>query len=260
MIDIVCVYNNYDILEKNLLQSLKLQTARYNLILIDNRTHQFPSAAKALNYGGRKANSEYIMFVHQDIYIPDPYWLAIVKAYLNNINDIGIAGVAGMIAGGYSNKERGRNIIKHGKELELWSWGNPIDKPVPVQSLDECLFIIPKKVFNIYQFDEVVCPYWDLYAVDYGLNIQSTTQFKTYVLPVMVYHKSMGRLTREYFISLNKIVKKHRHNYNRINTTTGSWVTAPLLSFMQMKTNLICIKVQKLISSITKQFKLKFSF
>jgi len=248
MIDIVCVFNDCDILENNLLQSLRHQTSRYNLILIDNRAHQFSSAAKALNYGGRKANSEYVMFAHQDIYIPEPHGLEMVEIFLNNIYDLGVAGFAGMVAGGYSNKKRGRNIIRHGKELVSWSWGNFIDKPESVQSVDECLFIIPKIIFNIYQFDEIVCPYWDLYAVDYCLNIQSVTQLKTYVLPIMIYHRSTGRLTKEYFTSLYKVIKKHRHHYSRINTTTGSWVTPPLLSFMQMKIRWISIKIKKIIS------------
>ena len=53
MLSIICVYNNRDILEKYLLNSLKVQSIEYELILIDNTSGKFNSAAKALNYGGK---------------------------------------------------------------------------------------------------------------------------------------------------------------------------------------------------------------
>lgn len=226
MISIVCVYNNKDVLENNLLRSIEAQTVDQELILIDNRGHQFPSAAKALNYGGRNANSEYIIFSHQDIYLPNPHWLEEAEDYLESTPDLGIAGVAGMIAGGHCNKERGRNIIKHGKSLEPWSWGRPIVKPEPVQTLDECLFIIPKKIFDVYPLDEGTCAHWDLYAVDYCLSIREAMCLVAYALPMMVHHRSLGHTTEKYFLTLNKVLKKHRQHCKRINTTTGSWSTS----------------------------------
>ena len=40
MMSIVCVYNNKTILEEYLLKSLKKQTSKYELILVDNRKKQ----------------------------------------------------------------------------------------------------------------------------------------------------------------------------------------------------------------------------
>lgn len=225
MISIVCVYNDKEVLENNLLSSLVCQTADHEIILVDNREHQFSSATKALNHGGRKANSKYIVFSHQDIYLPSSHWLEDTEFYLESIPKLGIAGVAGMISGGRCNKERGRNIIMHGKSLESWSWGRTIVKPEPVQTLDECLFIIPKRIFDIHPLDEETSVYWDLYAVDYCLSILEEMNLFAYVLPVMVYHMSLGHITEEYFLTLSKILKKHRKFCKRINTTTGSWNT-----------------------------------
>ncbi len=64
---IVCVYNNVEILNQYLLESLKSQTILYELILLDNSCNKYKSAAEALNYGGERAKGRYIMFVHQDI-------------------------------------------------------------------------------------------------------------------------------------------------------------------------------------------------
>ncbi len=234
MISIICVYSNSEVLEKNLLSSIEAQTVDHELILIDNRKQQFPSAAKALNYGGRKANSEYLLFSHQDIYLPSPRWLEEAEGYLKGIPDLGIAGVAGMIAGGHSNSERGRNIIKHGKSLIQWSWGRTIVKPEQVQTLDECLFIIPKKVFDVYPLDEETCAHWDLYAVDYCLSLRESIGLVSYALPMMVHHRSLGKITKTYFLTLNRVLKKHRHHCMRINTTTGSWSTSYPLGLQRL--------------------------
>jgi GT2 family glycosyltransferase len=241
------VYNNKDVLDNYLLRSIEVQTARHELILIDNRGHQYPSAAKALNQGSRKTNSEFIMFIHQDIYLPNPYWLKEAEDYLKAIPDLGVAGVAGMIAGGHSNKERGRNIIKHGKSLETWAWGNPIVKPETVQTVDECLFIIPKKIFDEHPLDEETCAYWDFYAVDYCLSIRESIGLNTYVLPLMVHHGSVGHITEKYFITLNRVIKKHRQHYKQINTTTGSYRTSPFFGYLQRKIKWIDMKALKVI-------------
>ncbi len=233
MVSIVCVYNNRQILEDYLLRGLQNQTTEFELILVDNMSNQFTSAANALNYGGRCATSKYIMFIHQDVYLPSGRWLEEAEGYLESLSNLGIAGVAGMVEDGRYNHERGRNIIKHGDPLEDWSWGHPIVKPVPVQTLDECLVLIPKNIFERSPFDETTCDGWDLYAVDYCLSAKRNG-LGVYVLPMMVHHGSKGRVTESYFKTLEKILKKHKGHYDRINTTIDSWSTFYSLSTQRM--------------------------
>jgi glycosyltransferase involved in cell wall biosynthesis len=64
MFSVVCVYNDRAILRDCLLKSLKGQTTAYELILVDNSGRQYNSASEALNWGGRKAKGNYIMFAH----------------------------------------------------------------------------------------------------------------------------------------------------------------------------------------------------
>ena len=224
MISIVCVYNDEAVLKNFLLESLQNQTAKHELILEDNTRSRFSSAAQALNHGGRKARSKYIMFVHQDIDLLSDRWLEDAERWLDMIPNLGIAGVAGMSEFGCSNKERGRNIINHGDPEQAWSWGNPISKPEVVQTLDECLVIIPKKIFEAHGFDEITCDGWDLYAVDYCLSIKRTGRL-AYAIPMFVYHGSTGHLTERYFSVLSKLLKKHKKYFKIINTTTGRWST-----------------------------------
>jgi len=44
---VVCVYNNEDILKVALLRSLESQSAKFELILLDNRDARYKSAAQA---------------------------------------------------------------------------------------------------------------------------------------------------------------------------------------------------------------------
>ena len=224
MISIVCVYNDEKVLECFLLKSLQNQTAKYELILEDNIRSRFSSAAQALNHGGRKASSKYIMFVHQDIDLLSDRWLEDAERWLDMIPNLGIAGVAGMSEFGCTNKERGRNIINHGNPEQVWSWGNPISMPEVVQTLDECLVIIPKKIFDAHGFDAITCDCWDLYAVDYCLSIKRIGCL-AYVIPMFVYHGSMGHLAERYYRVLSKVLKKHKKYFKIINTTMGCWST-----------------------------------
>jgi hypothetical protein len=164
------------------------------------------------------------MFVHQDIDLSSDKWLEDAERWLDTIPNLGIAGVAGMSELGRTNSERGRNIIKHGVPPQMWSWGNPISKPEVVQTLDECLVIIPKKIFNTQEFDAITCDGWDLYAVDYCLSIKGIGCL-AYAIQMFVYHGSMGHLTERYFSVLNKVLKKHKKYFKIINTTTGRWST-----------------------------------
>ncbi|HEY3361717.1 MAG TPA: glycosyltransferase [Methanosarcina sp.] len=236
MISVVCVYNDKKIFNDFLLKSLKNQNAKFELIGIDNTSNEFKSAAEALNYGGKKATNKYIMFAHQDVSFLPKTWLKDIEKLLDPISNLGIAGVAGMSESGSSNTERGRNIITHGISREAWSWGNRIQKPVPVQTLDECLVIIPKSTFDVLMFDEKTCDGWHLYAVDYCLSAKEKG-FNVYVLPVDLYHLSsavsnkrfqswIGPLPDEYYVTLDSLIKKHRDKFKRIYTTCGDWSTS----------------------------------
>ena len=143
MISVICVYNDEAILERYLLKSLEQQTEKGEVILLDNTNGRFSSAAEALNFGGNKGSSKYLMFVHQDVLLPSSDWLLKAEHYLDSIPKLGIAGVAGMVEGGRSNEERGRNVIKHGESPKEWNWGHPISTREPVQTLDELMVIIP---------------------------------------------------------------------------------------------------------------------
>jgi hypothetical protein len=148
--------------------------------------------------------------------------------------NLGIAGVAG------KSEDRKGIItnIKCGTPAKL-AGEIQIKNPTKVQTLDECLVIIPKSVFSVLQFDEKTCNDWHLYTVDYCLSCKRLA-LDVYVIPVVIYHKSDGIFTKSrlqilkslrvfpesYYVTLEMVLKKHRSQYKRIYTTCGDWSTS----------------------------------
>ena len=259
MISIVCVFNDKIMLNKFLIKGLKNQTEHYELILIDNTKNKFKSAANALNSGAKNATGTYVMFVHQDVVLCSDTWLEEAEKIIESIGNNAIVGIVGMSEKGINNKLRGRNIIIHGDPPEKWGWGNLIEKSEIVQTLDECLIIIPKSIFDTYKFDEKTCQKWDLYVVEYCLNMKKN-DVNSYVMPLSIYHRSTGVASKNYFDTLKKVLKKHKH-IEHVYTTCGDWNNKyPLLlqkySFillLQMFLNKI--NARKLRISLKRKFK-----
>jgi glycosyltransferase involved in cell wall biosynthesis len=249
MISVVCVYNNEKIFNGWTLASLKNQTVEYELIKIDNTKNQFKSAAQALNYGGKQAKGKYIIFMHQDIDLSSDSWLKDTEKILDSLPDLGIAGIIGSATKGDNVQERTLNVIRHADNQRLI--GNPIREPERVQTLDELLLIIPKHIFEKYQFDEMACDDWHLYGVDYCLTA-GCLGFGVYVIPMFVRHMSegaglkplfslrvilnFGPMLKEYYRSLDKVLKKHKNHYKWIYTTCGhgKWSTSQPLIFQRI--------------------------
>jgi hypothetical protein len=269
MISIICVYNNESILRNCLLKSLSQQKTDYELITIDNTENRFKSAAAALNWGGMQAAGDYLMFVHQDVDLCSDSWLDNIEALLDSLPDLGIAGVAGIRERGATFKERfrnienqrplgrARNVISHGPQRQLW--GAPILHSEPVQTLDECLVIIPKSVFNVMQFDETTCSDWHLYAVDYCLSVK-TRGFGVYVIPKYLHHQSTGLeksplqiltsfniYSEEYYRTLKRILKKHKYQFEWIHTTCGSWNVAYPFTLQRAKAVLVYVVIEPVV-------------
>jgi glycosyltransferase involved in cell wall biosynthesis len=260
MISIVCVYNNERLLADFLLDSLNRQTAHYELITIDNTKNQCTSAAQALNWGGRKARGKYIMFVHQDIRLCSIEWLHDAERMLDSLPNLGVAGIAGRREASciLANLTNGTPPTAAGTYIGA--------EPVAVETLDECLTIVPRDVFNVLQFDEITCDGWHLYTVEYCVS-STLLGFTLYVLPFHAYHASRGTsstptepidrlisrcpmavpafLPKEYYAALKKVIKKHKNHVSKIHTVFGDWSTSSPVALQQMTS-----AVRKIASNI----------
>ncbi len=215
---IICVYNNKDILDEYLIKSLNEQTEDFELILVDNRNNRFNSASSALNYGAEEAHGDYFVFAHQDINFSDKNWVKDTFNQLKLLDNVGIVGVAGKTVDSIV-----RSNIKQGLDpVDVSPF--KIDEAVCASTLDECLFIIPREVFNKYPLDEDTCDDWHLYAVDYVYNIKNNG-FEAYIIPTNLEHRSKGASMNEnYYSTLPKLQKKYLKR-GLIRTCMGDWFT-----------------------------------
>jgi len=241
MISVVCVYNDLRIYNEYILSSIQRQHGIHEFIALDNQDGHFSSATQALNDGGRKATGAYIMFVHQDIRLNSDDWLDRAEEILRSVPNLGIAGVAGK-----RDKSGVITALTHGDPPKLAGYLQPTE-PLRVQTVDECLFFVPREVFVAINMDESTCENWHLYAVDYSLVIQERG-LTVYVLPLQVYHESEGELSDAYFVALRKIVAKHKRRYSTIYTTIWDWNTAVPIR-IQRAYCLLIRRIRKLMAS-----------
>lgn len=218
MITVICIYNHKNILEECLINSLNNQTIKYESIFIDNSNNKYSSAAKALNHNVKKAHGEYLMFVHQDIVIEEKDWLERVESTLNNLNNVGVMGVAGSKeydVGIFSN-------IRHGVN-KIYAGNHRINELTKVQTVDECLFIVPKNVCNKIEFDENNCYSWHLYAADFCIQTK-LAGYDVYVYPTEIYHKSPGAsMNISYYFTIKKLYKKYKDKLRFLRTSCSEW-------------------------------------
>lgn len=234
MISIICVYNNEEILNNYLLKGLKSQTVKYELILLDNTQGRFKSASEALNIGGNKAVGDYIMFVHQDILLDSNSCLEKFERGLKHLRNLGIAGIAGTIEKKNYKEEYIFTNITHGTP-PVRVTSKKFRNPIKAQTLDECLIVIPRRIFNQHQFDEIICDHWHLYVVDYCLSIKGYG-FNSYILPInSIHHRSAPGYSEEFYITLERTLKKHKKKYKHIYATMGRFSTSFFLKILQIR-------------------------
>ena len=243
MLSIISVINNEQRANEYLIRALNRQNTRHELLIIDNRSNIYKNAAQAYNLAASKANGDYLVFIHQDVFFHKNQWLKEIENYMSTIPDAGLAGIAGMKKPAYVNQLEmwlryfsivkihngqtwfstyGRGNLLTGKDQHQWP-GRLVSEPVPVQTVDELMLVLPAKIFDTFKFDEKTCDSWHLYGVDLSLTL-SKKRLKTYVLPPQAVHASEGKIDPLYIETLQKLIQKHK-NETIINTTCGLYPT-----------------------------------
>src|SRR4051812_39635967 len=126
---IVACVNNEEVLQKNLLVSPGLLNGGRNQLVIKRN---FTSASLAYNSALEEAENDIVIFVHQDVYLPDT-WFADLKRCLAVLEesdvDWGVLGCYGVRKG--ADDKLGR-VYTRG----LGAHGHQIINPEPVDTLD----------------------------------------------------------------------------------------------------------------------------
>jgi len=253
MITVISIINNRHIAKNYLLKGLDKQTAKYELLLVDNTASVFTSGAKANNTTASKASGDYLVFIHQDVLLRSKAVLQLIEDQLSTLSRVGLAAAVGMIKPRVINqfeaytrylvllrlglgplwfRHYGRGNNLHGLNMSPWG-GLFIKDPVSVQTVDEFLLVVPARIFERTKFDEVTCSDWHLFGTDYSLSIQRKG-YKTFVLPISVFHRSKGSISVQYVQTLAKVLEKHKEE-KVVNTPWGLYPTNPSFRSLSSK-------------------------
>ena len=237
MLTIICCYNNVEMLQEFVVNSLNKQTVSCNMVFIDTLSYNVNSAAHAYNdvldnpskYGVEL--TDYLLFTHQDIYFKDKEFLSkIEKLQIENPN--AIYGVAGR-----SIHNKCVSNLQY-MDDDSYITGTQCSNITLVESLDECCFAMTKELWSKVRFDEYVCNHWHLYAADFCYNARINQASDVFVVPYVIYHKNnseIGMIIDKYFVvSLSRMIAKYKYTYKCIKTTCCTVKTEWLSSRIDM--------------------------
>jgi glycosyl transferase family 2 len=163
---IICVFNDAPVREQCLDSSIERHRSEVDdldYVVVDNRDGAFPSAGAALNVGALRARHAHLVFVHQDVVLHSMTALERAAAILEADHGIGLVGAFGV--------ERGGRVVGRVRDRVVLL-GERTDGPVDVDSIDEVLFIVPRRVFDRERLSEAPAFAWHGYAVEYGLRLR----------------------------------------------------------------------------------------
>ena len=165
-VSIICVFNNPEVRRDCLDASIELLHASapdVEYLPVDNTGRQFSTAGAALNHGASLARHDYLVFVHQDVFLHSLIALEEAAGVLAE-GEIGLLGAAGIRGDGQI-----AGFVRDRVEL----LGSPLASPEDVDSLDEVLFMTTRSLMLSEPLTEQPEMAWHAYAVEYGLRVKA---------------------------------------------------------------------------------------
>jgi hypothetical protein len=183
-VSIVCVYNNAAVREQCLDRSIDLlgdESQDVEYLPIDNVNGTYPSAGAALNHGVCLARNDFVVFVHQDVFLHSLTALKQAAAHMA-AGGFGLLGAVGIRADGrITGRVRDRVVLL----------GDPVERPADVDSVDEVLFLAPRSQLLSEPLTESGDMAWHAYAVEYGLRVRRNG-LRTGVADIPLTHNSLS--------------------------------------------------------------------
>jgi len=199
----VTVFNDPAVLRSCLARSIDAgigSAPATDYIAVDNTDAVFASAGAALNHGAAQARHEYIAFVHQDVVLHRLAALEEAAGMLADDPGIGLLGAVGVTADGrFLGRVRDRILLL----------GEPAARPRAVDSVDELLFVVPRRALERMPLTEDPELAWHAYAVELGLRMRAAG-LRVCAADIPVTHNSLtGNLDR-LDVAYAAIAERHR--------------------------------------------------
>lgn len=223
MLSFICASNKPNILKECVISSLEKQKDRdFELVVVDTNLKQYASAVEALNEGADRAKGDYFVFLHQDIQFEDEDFVSRLRGYIER-GPFFVAGVAGAVPAKTKWRKRILTNIVNGDEKVNPGEPIPDDSIIRCNTVDECLFVIPRDVYARRPLTEYV-PTWHLYAVEYCLWAEQSEPGSVKIFPLKLWHRSDGvSFDASYYTALNRIISVYKRQYKVLYTTMGAW-------------------------------------
>jgi len=162
----------------------------------------FSSAALAYNDAIDRAQTDLIVFAHQDVYFPDT-WLGDLDRSLKILDsldpDWGVLGGWGTGRGGF---EAGFLY-----SVGLGLLGKPFERPVAVDTLDEFILVLRKS--SGLRFDPAL-PHFHFYGMDICMSARKNKKRCYAISALSVHNTSYGHLSPEFFSCYWPVKRKWR--------------------------------------------------
>lgn len=198
-ITVIVAVNNREILNSNLLRSPLLEPGHKHQVLI---REGFRSASLAYNDALAQTQNEIVVFVHQDVYLPQ-HWLGDLKKTIDTLAAVNNRwGVIGCFGSRFGAQGGLGNVYSTGWGLQ----GKPIDQPEKVETLDEIVLVIRRS--SGLMFDTSL-PYFHMYGVDICLTARSAG-LECYVMSTFCVHNTtqLLALPPEFFACYRYVKQK----------------------------------------------------
>jgi hypothetical protein len=183
-LSIVCVYNNPAVREQCLDRSITLlrdDTPDVEYLPVDNVNGTYPSAGAALNHGVSLARNDFVVFVHQDVFLHSLTALKEAAAAMRS-GGFGLLGAVGIRPDGrIAGRVRDRVVLL----------GDRAVQPAEVDSVDEVLFMAPRSQLLREPLTESGDMAWHAYGVEYGLRVRKLG-LRTGVADIPLTHNSLS--------------------------------------------------------------------
>ena len=219
-LSLICIANDQKMYDE-FLEDLAAQRFKdFELITAMNMNGEYKGAREAFNENAAAARGQYLMFIHPDIRFLDENALGDLAAMLDSEMPFGVLGVAGAAPDGKGGRDILTTIVQGPDKANV---GMSISGAVPVQTLDECLFVVEREYFRKHPFSNEEG--WHLYSVEYCLETIKDGLVNKAV-PSSVWHLSAGgSLNETYMDQLEKLIDREKDNFELICTSVKPWKT-----------------------------------
>ncbi|MBI2107152.1 glycosyltransferase [Candidatus Woesearchaeota archaeon] len=215
MISVIICSRNLELL-KGLSENIQETIGcSFELVAIDNRKNQY-GICSAYNSGIKKAKSDILCFVHEDVRFLTKNWGEILLKKLQD-KKVGVIGVAGTTLlpedGIWYNSQRpfvqGQVVHSFNGKEQVERYGT-LGKDSEVVVLDGLFLSCRKETAEKFRFNEALFQGFHFYDIDFCVRVsQNFNNLVTY--DILLKHFSGGNIDKEFQDSRKKFIELYKH-------------------------------------------------